>query len=456
MELKMITKLQTRTPKLVKTLLALSMFTLSSVATAMADKPSAIVGQFQTGIAHVEGLSFDSGSFSGTTNNTGQFSYAQGESVTFSLGDTTLGQVDGADLVGPLNLIAGSTRVSLAVQNMHRFLTLLDMDNNVDNGIKIHPGMKGIARNLPVLDFASETFDTDVVAYVAKVAKMNKASAGLPPLFVPDEFGTVTTVADVPFPFGDGITLTPQGEILISGGYDQTSILKVSANGEVSEFVTDLPGPVGIDYDSQGNLFVANYTGNTISKVSPDGTVTTFATDLDGPAGLLVNQNDEILVTMFGANFSSIGATVMKFSQDGSSEVFATGGEMKDLIGIAEDETGRIFVSNWRSGQLFRIVDGEAKLIGHVPGAVNQITYANGFVYAPSTWQNTIHRASVFSGSQEGEISLFSGNGEASTTDGSVEEATFNFPFNAVASDDGKTIYVLTRYGQLRKISAAQ
>ncbi len=442
-----------------RTLLALSMLTLTSsfaVAMPASVKPTAELGQFKTGIASVQGLPYDSGSFSGVTDELGQFKYAQGESVTFSLGSTTFGMVEGADMVGPVNMIANSTRVSVPVQNMHRLLMLLDRDNNPENGFTIHPGMRGIANNLDVVDFTSATFDTDVAGFIAKAADLNHDSAGLPALFQPTPYGTVTTVADLPYPFGDGITMTPDGEVLISGGYDKTSILKVAANGDVTEFVSNLPGPVGMGYDSNGNLFVANYTGNSISKVTPDGTVTTFATGLDGPAGLLVNQNDEILVTLFGAEFSGVGATVMKFNQDGSSEVFATGGGMSDLIGIAEDESGRIFVSNWRSAKVFRIVNGEPILLADLEGWINQITYANGFVYAPTSWKNAIQKVSVYSGSLEGEVTLFSGNGERTSTDGPVEEATFNFPFNAVAADDGKTLYVLDSFGKLRKITASE
>jgi DNA-binding beta-propeller fold protein YncE len=132
----------------------------------------------------------------------------------------------------------------------------------------------------------------------------------------------VTTLATIPTNYGDGMILSAEGDILVSGGYMEDTILRITPAGVVSNFISGLPGPVGLGFDTADNLYVANYSGNSISKITPNVTVTEFASGLDGPAGLIVSENDEIFVTLYGANLSGNGITVLKFNLDGTSEEY--------------------------------------------------------------------------------------------------------------------------------------
>jgi sugar lactone lactonase YvrE len=244
--------------------------------------------------------------------------------------------------------------------------------------------------------------------------------------------------------------MTPEGDILVSGGFNKNNILKITLEGEVTEYVTGLPGPVGMGFDSDGNLYVSNYTGNSISKVTPEGTITEFASGLDGPAGLIVTESNEIFVTLFGANFSGTGSTVLKFDLDGNSEVYASGNGVLDAIGITEDENQDLFITNFVGGDVFKVDTSQnIETIATVAGAqINQIVYSNEYVYIPSPNLRMIYRVNT----SDGSVEHFAGSGGSSTTDGELLEAEFNFPNSCTVNEAGDTLYVLD--GQVGLIRA--
>ncbi len=87
----------------------------------------------------VEGLSFVTTSgLTGTTNAAGAFSYADGDSVAFSLGSLNFPPVKAADLISPLDLVDASSANHPGALNIARLLQSLDSDGNPDNGIVIN------------------------------------------------------------------------------------------------------------------------------------------------------------------------------------------------------------------------------------------------------------------------------------------------------------------------------
>ena len=251
----------------------------------------------------------------------------------------------------------------------------------------------------------------------------------------------VTTLASIPTNYGDGMIMSPEGDILVSGGWNKNTIIKITTEGEVSTHVSGLPGPVGMGFDSEGNLYVANYTGNSISKVTPEGIITEFASGLDGPAGLIVSDNDEIFVTLYGDNFSGTGSTVLKFDLNGNSEVYAYGNGILDAIGITMDEDQNLFITNLLGGKVIK-VDPEQNIetISTVAGArINQIVYSNEHVFVPSPSLRKIYRVNT----NDGNVEHFAGSGVNGTADGELLEAQFNKPNSCAINEAGDTLYVL-------------
>lgn len=84
----------------------------------------------------VEGLSYRTETQQGTTDSNGKFNYQSGETVTFTLYGTEIGSALAASVNTPLDLLAKGTLATYTV-NILRLIQSLDMDNNLDNGIKL-------------------------------------------------------------------------------------------------------------------------------------------------------------------------------------------------------------------------------------------------------------------------------------------------------------------------------
>ena len=144
---------------------------LSACGGGSDDPPSSPVtastGVFVDGV--VVGLHYETPTFSGTTNNAGEYDFLPGETVTFSIGGVVLGSTTAGPVVTPLTLVSGATGpTDPVVTNIVRFLLTLDDDGNPDNGITISDAVTAAAAGLSV-DFtiADLSTDTGVIALLA-------------------------------------------------------------------------------------------------------------------------------------------------------------------------------------------------------------------------------------------------------------------------------------------------
>lgn len=86
----------------------------------------------------VEGLIYKTGTQSGVTDASGTFKYIEGETVSFYLADVYLGSGKGKDEMSPIDLVpAAQNETHPTVTNICRFIQSLDIDGNLDNGIRI-------------------------------------------------------------------------------------------------------------------------------------------------------------------------------------------------------------------------------------------------------------------------------------------------------------------------------
>lgn len=143
-----------------------------------------VTGYFRDG--SVSGLDYSSGALLGITGSSGEFQYSAGSTqpagypvipgsqVTFRVGNVDLGTGGGLTFMTPINLSLGTDLLTQA-GNKHRFLQMLDIDGNPDNGIVISEAVRAIAVDWPQVDFAT----TDLESELANIMVQASAADGM-------------------------------------------------------------------------------------------------------------------------------------------------------------------------------------------------------------------------------------------------------------------------------------
>ncbi len=109
----------------------------------------------------VEGLQYDSPSWTGITEANGTYLYQAGETITFSIGNVTLGTCSTKEIITPLDLVPGAVNTTNPVViNISQFLQSLDLDGNAGNGILITSEMREILKEFSV-DFTDPDFENN-------------------------------------------------------------------------------------------------------------------------------------------------------------------------------------------------------------------------------------------------------------------------------------------------------
>lgn len=85
----------------------------------------------------VSGVSFNTGSNKGRTDDSGSFDYISGETVTLSIGQLTLGTTTAKHKISPLDLVGTDNIDDQRVINMARLLQSLDVDGDSTRNITI-------------------------------------------------------------------------------------------------------------------------------------------------------------------------------------------------------------------------------------------------------------------------------------------------------------------------------
>lgn len=213
-----------------------------------------------------------------------------------------------------------------------------------------------------------------------------------------------------------------------------TTVYKIDLDHNLSVFASGFSGATGNVWDSQGNFYQANISGNRVNKITPSGVMSNFATNgIFSPVGLTIDDQDNIYVANCGNN------TIRKLTPSGISTLFASGGMFSCPNGITADENNNIYVANFSNGNVIRITPtGTTSIIAVIPGNNNgHLTYKNGFLWVASHGSNKIYQVTL-----DGDISVLAGVGFRGNSDGPWASATFSLPNGIEASLTGDTLYV--------------
>ena len=147
--------------------------------TSSANLPAAaVVKQGRFIDSAVIGVYYETATHKGFTGISGEFSYIEGESVTFSIGKVVFPTVPASALVTPLTL-AGADLSDPKVANMAYFLQSLDVDGNTANGLLIDKRLLGKAYD-PIEEKWNDVVPADVVytdiSGVQQIIKLSDAT----------------------------------------------------------------------------------------------------------------------------------------------------------------------------------------------------------------------------------------------------------------------------------------
>lgn len=89
-----------------------------------------------------------------------------------------------------------------------------------------------------------------------------------------------------------GIASDSDGNVYIAE-FTTNTILKITPNGKRIVYLSDakINGPIGIAYDNSNNLYIANYNKNNVLKFSPYGELTVLISNVKKPYYLYVDRD---------------------------------------------------------------------------------------------------------------------------------------------------------------------
>jgi para-nitrobenzyl esterase len=136
-----------------------------SAAEAVSGPP--LIGKFID--SAVSGLDFATDSGHGITNIAGEFSYHEGQMVSFAIGELKLGEAEGASVLTPLSITSGaSSAEDQRVNNKLILLQTLDADGDLNNGIQINAQARTYVSNRA----ATISFDSAPTTFIESLAPL--------------------------------------------------------------------------------------------------------------------------------------------------------------------------------------------------------------------------------------------------------------------------------------------
>lgn len=245
----------------------------------------------------------------------------------------------------------------------------------------------------------------------------------------------------------DGLLVTPDGTLYGTEGYDGTRIFKINMDGTTEVFASSLSGPIDMDYDTLGNIYVSTFNNARLFKIPPTmpAMAQQFAVVNAGPSGVVVNrETSNVYVSHYGSGPGN-GNSIYEATPDGTSSVFAIGNGLNVPVSLAIDEEGNLYAPNISDAKLFKITPaGDVSLLVALPTApihpfnIGHIAYANGALYVTGNDSQPL----VFKVMLDGTYEIIAGDGVIGNLDGLGSEARFNGPNGIAASVTGDTLFI--------------
>ncbi|WP_159025705.1 cadherin domain-containing protein [Aquimarina sp. Aq78] len=251
-----------------------------------------------------------------------------------------------------------------------------------------------------------------------------------------------------------------------------------NGTGTSAQFST----PIGVDVDSNGNIYIVDRNNNVIRKITPAGVVSTFAGSTYGyadgtgaaakfraPYGITIDANDNIYVgdyfnhrirkiTPAGVVTTLAGSGVVG-SADGTSTV----AQFNEPYGLDVDSNGNVYVADYGNNRIRKITPAGVvtTLAGSSRGFADGTGTAamfkaphdvavdnNDNVYVTDGFNHRIRKITP-----AGVVTTFAGTNQG-FADGTGTQARFNTP-EGITIDNSGNLYVTDRSNHcIRKITS--
>lgn len=313
-----------------------------------------------------QGLTYVSGSQTGVTGADGTFTYEVGKTVTFSIGGVTLGTVDGAAVITPVDLVSGGTSTTAAVQNIVRFLMMLDKDGNPSNGIQISAAVQAAAKNWSQVNFSTTDLATAVAQIITDADTADGTTHTLPTAATAEthlettllcvhsggyegtysggdtgQFGVLVDaktglVTGVAYSNSAQATFPLSGTTAIS--YDQSAAFTTGSAGDVATFSGQFTSPDAVSgtWADNGDSLAGSFSGTrvggspnavyrftgTVSASGVTGATGLFTVDVDGSGNVTGDSYDVQSGNEHSVSGTLTGTTVTGTVADGDGSTF--------------------------------------------------------------------------------------------------------------------------------------
>jgi len=261
-------------------------------------------GQFFDSI--VIGLYYETPTLSGFTDAQGRFSYRDGETIQFFVGDVLLGEAVGQSIITPVELVAGATdETNIQVQNIVMFLQTIDNDGDESNGITITNNASNAASGQSVdFSLAEGVFETDgaILALINTITMSNGTARPM----VNRTLATDTFRSNLLGLFAG------EYEGTFSGDDTGTWSVTISADGTIAGVsVSDMFGPDNISgsVSTNGQSIINGTVGTSVfsGNFSRVGSVSGTWLDTDASAGTFTGNR--VTVISLPGSFGSLNIT---------------------------------------------------------------------------------------------------------------------------------------------------
>ena len=244
----------------------------------------------------------------------------------------------------------------------------------------------------------------------------------------------------------DGLLVGPDGTLYGTAGFDGSKIYKINLDGSTEVFADNLNGPIDMDYDLSGNLYVSTFNDRGLFKISPQVEITRFAIVNLGPSGVVLNRSTgSVYVSHYGVGFPGNGRTVYTVDSTGVVGVLAQDNGLNVPVSLAIDDDGNLYAPNISDAKLFKITPGgDISLLAELPTSIRHtfnighIEYANGALYVTGNFSQPF----VYKVQLNGEYEIIAGTGLIGQQDGPALKATFNAPNGITKSLSGDTLFI--------------